>query len=131
MSIKPLITKGTKEYPNIILDAEKGVFTFSGKSLPEDATVFFTPIFDWIDEYEKNPNDSTVVVFKMFYYNTSSAKAILDILEKFSDIANENCHVSVKWYYLDIDEDMEKSGMGYADLLSIPFDIIPYSLDDK
>jgi len=43
----------TDETPYVALDAEKKVFEFSGKSLPEDVVTFYQPIIDWLEEFGK------------------------------------------------------------------------------
>ena len=42
--------EATDETPKVILDADQGIFEFSGKSLPEDVTVFYDPIIEWLEE---------------------------------------------------------------------------------
>ena len=51
-----LSIKGTSQYPEVLLDKKKGLLSFSGNSLPEDAKGFFEPIMSWIDDYVQEPN---------------------------------------------------------------------------
>ena len=81
--------KGTEDTPNVILDATSNILEFSGRSLPEDVGTFYAPVLQWIDEYAKNPNKSTEVIFRLEYFNTASSKILLDILLKFEDIMND------------------------------------------
>ena len=76
----PLIIEPTDESPEVILDKENGRFEFGGKSLPEDVKEFYSPILIWLENYVKDPNDETHVKFKFDYFNSASAKQILDIL---------------------------------------------------
>ena len=117
----------TDETPKVTLDAGAGVFEFSGKSLPEDVTVFYNPILAWLDEYGSSPNSSTNVVFKMDYFNTASSKLILDILMKFEEINEEHDGVTIQWFYLEDDEDMEEAGDEFSDIVDIPFELKSYS----
>ena len=77
--------KGSDDTPNVILDAENGIFEISGRSLPEDVAAFYEPIIDWLDEYAESPNDKTVFDFKLEYFNTASSKLLLDVLLKLED----------------------------------------------
>ena len=70
----------TDETPEVSLNPETGVFEFSGHSLPEDVTIFYNPILDWLDQYGASPKNPTKVIFKMDYFNTASSKLILDLL---------------------------------------------------
>ncbi len=117
---------GTDESPEVILDKEANEFSFKGKSLPEDVKEFYDPIHNWIDEYVKEPNESTVVEFKMDYFNSASSKQILDVLERFAKIKETGKEISIKWYYLEDDEDMEEAGESYADIIKIPLEMISY-----
>lgn len=118
--------EATDETPKAILDAANGVFEFSGKSLPEDVTVFYNPILEWLEEYGENPNSETKVIFKMDYFNTASSKLILDILMKLEEIHEEHDGVTIEWYYREDDEDMEEAGDEFSDIVDLPFDLKEY-----
>ncbi|MBN1112668.1 MAG: DUF1987 domain-containing protein [Bacteroidales bacterium] len=120
---------GTDDTPNVIFDLENDVFEISGRSLPEDVTAFYEPLINWLDEYAEDPKDSTVFSFKLVYFNTASSKLILDILMKLEEIHEDGKEVLVKWYYPDDDEDMEEAGEEYADIVSVPFEQISYTLN--
>jgi len=118
--------EGTDENPEVILDKATNEFIFKGKSLPEDVKQFYTPILAWIEEYAKDPNEDTVVEFNMEYFNSASSKQILDVLERFAAVVELGKKVSVKWHYMEDDEDMEDAGDSYADIVDIPFELISY-----
>lgn len=124
--IKELNIDATDETPKVILDPGQNKFEFSGKSLPEDVTIFFNPIIEWIEEYSKSPNMPTNVVFKMDYFNTASAKIILDILMEFENIHEEHKCMSIDWYFREDDEDLEEVGDELSELVEIPFNLIEY-----
>jgi len=106
----------------IIMDKENGVFEFSGRILPHNPKEFFEPLFNWFDEYIKNPNSSTVITFKMDYFNTASSKKILDALLVLETIFKmDNFYVEVHWYYQEEDQDLYEAGVGYSELVNIPF----------
>lgn len=116
----------TDETPKVTLDPEKGFFEFSGKSLPEDVTIFYNPLLAWIENYAQSPNKPTQVVFKMDYFNTASSKLILDILMKLEEIHEEHDCISVEWHCREDDEDMEEAGEEFSDIVDLPFEIKTY-----
>ena len=118
--------KGTEDTPNVILDATSNILEFSGRSLPEDVGTFYAPVLQWIDEYAKNPNKSTEVIFRLEYFNTASSKILLDILLKFEDIMNDGHEVIVHWYFQEDDEDMQEAGGEYSEIVDIPFEFHSY-----
>ena len=117
--------EATTETPKVILDKEKSIFEFSGNSLPEDVGDFYNPILEWLDKYIQDPNKCSKVNLSFDYYNTSSSKMILKILERFREIYRKGFEVHVAWHYQEDDEDMVEAGEDYAEHLKIPFEFIP------
>lgn len=115
---------GTEDSPHITLDLP--LMEISGRSLPEDVNTFYEPVLSWIEEYSKNPQESTVFNFKLSYFNTASSKVILDILTQFEEMIEEGHRVLVRWHYPDEDEDMMEAGEEYADMVEVPFEMVSY-----
>ncbi|MDD2550788.1 MAG: DUF1987 domain-containing protein [Bacteroidales bacterium] len=124
--MKSLNIKGTQETPHVIFDKESGVFSMSGKSLPEDVKEFYLPIIEWVAEYAQTPNKETKFTVKMDYFNTASSKMILEVFELFKEIHDKGFTVVVDWYYQEDDEDMHDAGEDYADIVEVPFKLISY-----
>ncbi len=118
--------KGTDDTPSVVLDKDNGIFEISGRSLPEDVTQFYQPILDWIDEYAKDPNDKTEVMFKLEYFNTASSKVLLDVLLKYEEINDAHGNVVIKWHYHEDEEDMKEAGEEYEDIVTVPFEYVEY-----
>jgi hypothetical protein len=120
--MNPIIISATEDTPGIRLDAANEVFVISGRSLPEDVVKFYKPILDWLEEYAKSPNASTVFNFKLSYFNTASSKIILDILMKLEGISN----ITIKWHFPTDDEDMREAGEEYADIVDVAIEMVEY-----
>lgn len=121
-------SEGTKQFPTIILDKDNQHFEISGRSLPENADEFFDPVINWFNLYAQNPAPETKIMFKLIYYNTSSAKKLFDIFDLLNQIYKAGHKVVVEWYYLEIDDDMQNAGSGYAEMVHMPFHLIPYNI---
>ena len=119
---------GTERTPEIILDrsGQTGRIKFIGRSLPDDARSFYQPIITWIDDYFRNPNESTVISFDLEYFNTSSSKMLLQIIRKLMELEKQDKKLTVEWYYLEDDEDILESGVTFQDLTNIEFNFISY-----
>ena len=124
--MNPIIISATEDTPGIRLDAANDVFELSGRSLPEDVVKFYKPILDWLDEYAQSPNANTVFNFKLSYFNTASSKIILDILMKLEGMHDAGKKITIKWHYPSDDEDMMEAGEEYADIVSIPIEMVEY-----
>jgi hypothetical protein len=123
--LEPLIIQKTEDTPGITFDPENNIFVISDRSWPENAPVFYEPVFQWLDNYLQTPNPETVFEFKLEYFNTSSAKQIaklLLLLEKYS----KNCKITIRWHYDKEDIDMLTSGSRYAKLLNINYEFIEH-----
>jgi len=124
-----LIIKEEEGTPKIILDKDNNRFEVSGNSLPEDIIGFYLPVYKWIEEYVKQPNQVTKLVIKLNYFNSSSSKAILDIISNLAELAYKGFQVEVEWHYLDMDDDNFQTGKEFQGFAKIPFRFVPYQDD--
>ncbi|MDD2197364.1 MAG: DUF1987 domain-containing protein [Bacteroidales bacterium] len=125
--MEKIVIEPTTETPKVILDKGNNIFEFSGYSLPEDVVTFFSPIIEWFDEYAQKPNRETKVTFNFLYYNTSSSKMILLLLEKCREIHRNGNDIEVHWHYMEDDEDMIEAGEDYSENIKVPFKFIAHS----
>ena len=124
--MNPIIISAAEDTPGVRLDAANDIFELSGRSLPEDVVKFYKPILDWLDEYAQSPNANTVFNFKLSYFNTASSKIILDILMKLEGMHDAGKNISIRWNYPSDDEDMMEAGEEYADIVSVPIEMVEY-----
>jgi hypothetical protein len=126
MNSLELKINGTEDTPEINFNGQENEFLISGRSLPEDVTTFYKPVFEWLEAYFSKKDVKAVFKFKLEYFNTASSKIILDILMKLEEIKAENgSDIKVEWFYDESDDDMLEAGEEYKDLVEIPFHIIP------
>jgi hypothetical protein len=119
--MQPLNVAATEQTPKVTLNKSTGVFEISGRSLPENAPLFYKPILGWLHEYATSPNATTTFSFKLEYINTSSSKIVLELL----GILQRVDGAKVIWYFQDEDEDMEETGEEFSELVSVPFEFKP------
>ncbi len=118
--------RATNDTPRVLFDPENDIFEISGRSLPEDVVTFYQPLIDWLDEYNRLPNENTEFVFKYIYFNTATAKLVQDILIRLEQIHESGNKVKVIWYYEQDDEDMQDLGEEFKEYVDIPFELIPF-----
>lgn len=122
--IMSLKIEATVKTPLIEFDAEKGLISIQGISIPEDPQEFFMPLDEQLNEYINTPNEKTYLEFKLEYFNTSTTLIIRNLIRKLHEISNKT-KLNVKWYYESDDEDMEEAGDEFKMLFkNIDFDII-------
>jgi hypothetical protein len=116
-----LFIEGTKSTPAVFFNVEKGILTMSGKSLPEDSNRFYKTIDASLDAFiAERSNGLLIVTCEFEYINTSSSKALYNILKKAVDVLKHN--VSIIWGYEDEDEDLKEQGEDFASALGVEFE---------
>ena len=118
------IVTGDYKQPDVNLDAEKGLIEISGRSLPEQTTAFYTPIIEWVDNYVQSPAKETTINYHLNYYNSSSKKYLLDILEKFTPLYKNGKKITFNWHYEEDDDEAEDAGILYGELAEFPVNLI-------
>lgn len=120
----PLIRESTPKTPDIFLDNATGIFEIKGMSCAEHALDFYKPVFDWLDEYTRNPKSLTVLNVKLKYFNTSSAKCLLQLLERMGKIRENGLEIEIYWFYNKDDEQMIMDGENYSVILGLPIKLV-------
>jgi hypothetical protein len=115
--------EGTKKTPEVTLDPA-GKIKIGGRSIPEDASKFFNAILAWVVEYAASPKDTTRVDIELEYFNSGSAKYVMQILRELSEIKMNDKELIVNWYYEEGDDDILERGEYYASILNMDINFI-------
>ena len=83
----------------------------SGESYPEDVTEFYGPVFLALDSYlSKLGKGVCRFDFELIYLNSSSAKAIMMLMDKLELAASKGATVDIYWFYDQEDDNMQELG---------------------
>lgn len=116
--------KGTEDTPEVFFNKETNQFSLRGRSLPEDAFLFYDPIIKWMSDYVKNPNVSSELIIALEYFNSSSVKQLLNLISLFEEIATAKKEAKIIWCYCDGDDLMEIKGLEFKSMvMNIPFEL--------
>jgi len=124
--MEPLIFEPTHNSPKVILDAANNKFEISGRSLPENITLFYNPIREWLKIYAKNPNPGTNFEIKLTYYNSATFKIMSAIFETLSKIYHEGFEVTIYWYHEAEDIEFKEEVDYLFEKLDVPFEYVSY-----
>lgn len=116
---------GSPKQPTIEL-SPNGILRIEGRSIPENAVEFYTPIMDWIKGYAATKPAKTIMEVKYEYFNTATSKCVLEIFKRLGKLVQEGCDVKVVWFYQIDDEDMLEAGEDFREVAKIPFEIKSY-----
>jgi len=130
--MEKLIIEPTFNSPRIVLDPENNLFEFSGESRPEDVRNFYLPVLEWLEKYASEiqengvPKGAASPVFDFYfeYFNSTSAKYILDIFKTLGKIDPRGENLLIRWKYEEDDEDMLEVGMEMARMSKLTFEYV-------
>jgi len=128
--MRKLIIDQTSHSPKVILDPDKRIFEISGESRPPDVANFYDEILRWMDDYSvhllksNEMKDPVTFNFDFEYFNSSSAKYILDFCKQISSVRSKGENITVKWHYEDDDIDMLEVGREMSRMVKVPFEYI-------
>jgi len=128
--MRKLVIEPTVSSPKVILDPDKNRFEISGESRPADVATFYEEIISWMDDYShhlvKSHESREPVTFNLDfeYFNSSSAKYILDFCKQIGNVRSKGKEIQVRWHYDDDDVDMLEVGREMSRMAKLPFDYI-------
>ncbi len=118
-----LLIESTKKTPDVRFHVD-GRLKISGRSIPEDPTLFYDQLFEWMYFYCQEPKDITTLDIELEYFNSGSSKAILHILRALVDITKKERKLTINWYYEEGDDDIMERGEYYESILGFKFNFI-------
>jgi hypothetical protein len=118
-----LVIPATARTPAIDFDFGNNHLKVSGESYPEDVTEFYKPVFSALDAYLAVLGSRSIQFdFELIYINSSSAKAIMMLMDKLDAAAAKGALVDVYWFYDAEDDTMQELGEEFGeDLESAKF----------
>jgi hypothetical protein len=122
--MQPINIEKTFSTPLVKFTPENSTFLIEGRLIPEDATTVFNPINTWVDAYFAEGNSKLHIVFRLYYYNTSSSKRIVNLLKKMDVLFKEGKQVSIVWEYEEGDDDCMRDGQDYQALVKVPVEVV-------
>jgi len=115
--------------PTIRFIPEKNDFSITGMSAPEDVRALYYPVIEWIDKFNDELQSGNYKIFNetnpltlkidLNYFNSASAKFLLDILLELKKIRESGTPVIVEWYYEEDDIDMKEAGEDISELVEM------------
>ena len=118
--IESLYIQGSRKTPLVSFDIG-GKFRIEGRSIPEDANLFFEAVVEWIEKYLMTPSEVTTIDVALEYLNSGTSKYILQILKMLKHSTSDTHKLIINWYYEEGDDDILERGEYYSSILD--FDI--------
>lgn len=122
--MEPINIEKTFSTPSVKFTPADHTLVIEGRMIPEDATAVFNPISNWVTSYFSAGNDTLNLVFRLYYYNTSSSKRIVNLLRKMDEYYAEGKKVTIRWEYEEGDDDCMRDGQDFQTLVKVPVDVV-------
>jgi hypothetical protein len=112
-------------YPIINFDAKTGVCDIIGESYMEDSYSFYKPVMIWLKEFFAQ-NKPLVLNLKLVYFNTSSSRMLLEILDILKAHIVQGGKVEINWFYKKEDPDMLKEIADFKEETELDINILVF-----
>jgi hypothetical protein len=106
----------TDRTPAVSFDFDRRHLKIKGESYPEDVSAFYHPIFEALDTYLADLGDGSCRFdFELLYFNSSSAKAIMMLMEKLDEASGNGASIEIYWHYDEEDDTMQELGEEFGE----------------
>ncbi len=121
--------QATTSSPLIEFDPDKMSFEIKGESYPENCWAFYSPMFDWLDEFFGRINGDLVEInMEILYFNSSSSKTFMDFFDMLDEQAERGKNITVNWRYHEENESAMECGEEFMeDVSNIKFNLVEFT----
>jgi len=128
--MQDLEVAATGTTPAIRFSAEAGVLEIRGESYPENAFAFFDPPIGWLRRFLSETDHAVRFDVEVAYMNTSSIRAMVDMLDLLEQAHLFGRKVVVRWLHDVENERALDMGEEFKEDLTLPFEIVALSSQD-
>lgn len=123
--MEALLIEAGNNTPMLHFSPDSGILLFRGKSIPENTLKFYSPVKAWVAEYVQHPAPETVLDVYLEYFNTSSAKMLIELFKQVQEahLAGRTV-VRMVWRYETADLDMQEAGEDMKNLLKVDVEMV-------
>ncbi|WP_019627038.1 DUF1987 domain-containing protein [Thioalkalivibrio sp. ALJT] len=108
--------EATDRTPAVLFDFAAGQYRLAGESYPEDAASFYGPLTLGLRQsLEDQVSDEVEFTVEMIYFNSSTAKALMNMFQLLEHAAESGAVVRINWCYHVDDETMEEFGEDFSE----------------
>ncbi len=121
-----IFIEATDSTPLINFDYANDKLLIQGESYPENVSKFYGSVFQSLEEYLAGCKGKTIEIrIDLIYFNSSSVKVIMNLLDMLEKAASEGNTVNVAWCYQKDDETIQEFGEEFSeDIESINFTLV-------
>lgn len=111
-----LTIPATGRTPGVSFDFANGHLRMTGESYPDDVAAFFGPVFEALRSFLDDPDGGPIRFdMELLYFNSSSAKALMNIFQMLETVAKGGRPVTLTWCVEENDESMRELAEDFAE----------------
>jgi hypothetical protein len=108
---------GTNSTPEVSYSVSGQMCSLIGVSTPVDSMDFYRPIIQWVVDHQNEIVEGTKFEFQLNYFNSSSMKALLWLIQQISELIQSGKKWQMVWVVLEEDEFMQEGGEAIQSLI--------------
>lgn len=97
----------TSRTPAVTFTSTEAVLVIAGESYPEDVTRFYTNLKSTLQAHFEEGHNSLRAELKLTYFNSSSARALMELLDMLDAQSEAGSDITVDWH-VDPDDDITR-----------------------
>ncbi|MBL4587278.1 MAG: DUF1987 domain-containing protein [Flavobacteriales bacterium] len=117
------IIEATDRTPSVVLDRQVSILKIEGRSYPEEGMDFFDPIILRFKTLEGSDNPIKVIHIRLEYYNSSTTKALAELLSCLKKAKTNGYDVKVIWEFEEDDDGIQEDIDMFLETFELDFDI--------
>ena len=123
--------EATSRTPEVELNPEQGTLSMIGESYPEDIRTYYEPIMVALEQFAATQPSDFKITIKLTYFNSGSARALMELLDAIDEAAQGNFNAELNWY-CDPDDDITQEFVEdiAADLSAVKLQILDLDPND-
>ena len=109
--------KAQERSPEVNFDFANHKLSLKGESYPEDVASFYGPILKDLEKYLNSLDGKghTEVDIQLVYFNSSSAKALMNFILMLDKAAKVGNKITINWHCHEDDDTMREFGEDFAE----------------
>ncbi len=124
--MEDLFIPARERSPEVDFRFQENRLALRGEAYPEDAPAFFGPILKALAAYcESIQEQELLVEFQLAYFNTSSAKALMNMIHVLETSASHGTKISLRWLVQENDDVIREFGEDFStELQHVQFQLV-------
>lgn len=120
-----IVIAASERSPEVLFDFAASTLKLKGESYPEDVAAFYGPLLTALDKWLAGLNKTALTLdIELVYFNSSSAKALMNLLLLLEKAGAAGNQVVVNWHFNSEDDTMQEFGEDFAeDLEHVQFNL--------